>query len=253
MMIIKNIRVVDPGNKCDMIADIEVKDGKIFRVVSHEGEVVSEVSTGGKASTDSKSESGNGAAGECDIVIDGAGLTAAPGLVDVHVHFRDPGQEYKEDIQTGAAAAAKGGFTTVVCMANTVPPVDNIETLEAILEKGKKAGIHVLQAAAVTKGLGGKELTDMEALKAHGAAGFTDDGKPLMESDLVKAAMEEAARLNMPLSFHEEDPKFIENNGINHGAVSEQLGIFGSPALAEDSLVARDCMIALHTDRKSVV
>lgn len=247
MMIIKNIRVVDPGNKCDMIADIEVKDGKIFRVVSHEGEVVSEASTGGKASTDSKSESGNGAAGECDTVIDGAGLTAAPGLVDVHVHFRDPGQEYKEDIQTGAAAAAKGGFTTVVCMANTVPPVDNIETLEAILEKGKKTGIHVLQAAAVTKGLGGKELTDMEALKAHGAAGFTDDGKPLMESDLVKAAMEEAARLNMPLSFHEEDPKFIENNGINHGEVSEQLGIFGSPALAEDSLVARDCMIALHT------
>ncbi len=111
----------------------------------------------------------------------------------------------------------------------------------------KKTGIHVLQAAAVTVGLAGKELTDMEALKAHGAAGFTDDGIPIMDEKLLKTAMEEAARLDLPLSFHEEDPAFIVNNGINHGAVSDELGIYGSPALAEDSLVARDCMIALHT------
>lgn len=232
-MIIKNIRVIDPGNKRDIIADIEIEDGKISKVTE----------CGGRCGGDGAGT----AAGECGPIIDGTGLTAAPGLVDVHVHFRDPGQEYKEDINTGAAAAAKGGFTTVVCMANTRPPVDSVETLEAILEKGRKTGIHVLQAAAVTRGLAGKELTDMEALKAHGAAGFTDDGIPLMDGNLAKAAMEEAARLDMPLSFHEEDPAFIKNNGINHGAVSEQLGIFGSPALAEDSLVARDCMIALHT------
>ena len=180
-------------------------------------------------------------------VIDASGLVAAPGLVDVHVHFRDPGFTYKEDIHTGAAAAARGGFTTVVCMANTKPPVDNVETLEYILNEGKKTGIHVLQAAAVSKGLKGKELTDMAQLKAHGAVGFTDDGIPLMDGKLVKEAMEEAARLDVPLSFHEEDPAFIVNNGINHGAVSKQLGIYGSPSVAEDSLVARDSMIALHT------
>lgn len=182
-----------------------------------------------------------------DVVIDASGLMVAPGLIDVHVHLRDPGQTYKEDIQTGARAAAKGGFTTVVSMANTRPPVDNTDTLEYILREGKKTGIHVLPAAAISKGLLGQELTDMEELKAHGALGFTDDGIPLMDERLVKEAMETAARLQMPLSFHEEDPAFIRNNGINHGKVSEELGLYGSPALAEDCLVARDCMIALHT------
>ena len=167
--------------------------------------------------------------------------------VDVHVHFRDPGLTYKEDIHTGAAAAARGGFTTVVCMANTKPIVDNAETLRYVLEEGKKTGIHVLTCAAVSKGFEGKELTDMEGLLAAGAAGFTDDGIPLMDGPFVKKAMEEAARLGTVLSFHEEDKAFISQNGINHGAVSEKLGIYGSPALAEDSLVARDCMIALDT------
>ena len=175
------------------------------------------------------------------------GLVTAPGLVDVHVHFRDPGLTYKEDIHTGAAAAAKGGFTTVVCMANTKPLVDNEETLRYVLEEGKKTGIHVLSCAAVSKGFKGEELTDMEGLLAAGAAGFTDDGIPLMDGPFVLKAMEEAARLDTVISFHEEDKSFIRENGINHGAVSDQLGIYGSPSLAEDSLVARDCMIALET------
>ena len=174
-------------------------------------------------------------------------LVTAPGLVDVHVHFRDPGLTYKEDIHTGAAAAAKGGFTTVVCMANTKPLVDNEETLRYVLEEGKKTGIHVLSCAAVSKGFKGEELTDMEGLLAAGAAGFTDDGIPLMDGSFVLRAMEEAARLDTVISFHEEDKAFIRENGINHGAVSDQLGIYGSPSLAEDSLVARDCMIALET------
>ena len=180
-------------------------------------------------------------------VIEAEGLVVAPGLVDVHVHFRDPGPTYKEDIHTGARAAAKGGFTTVVCMANTNPIVDNRETLRYVLEEGKKTGIHVLSCAAVSKGFAGRELTDMEGLLAAGAAGFTDDGIPLMEGTFVRAAMEEAARLDTVLSFHEEDKHFIRENGINHGRISEELGIYGSPALAEDSLVARDCMIALDT------
>ena len=223
MILIKNGRVTDPKSKVDSVMDILI-DGETIRNVR-----------AGLPDTD------------CDTVIDASGMVVAPGLVDVHVHFRDPGLTYKEDIQTGAAAAAAGGFTTVVCMANTKPPVDNIETLSYVLEEAKKAPVNVLTAACVSVGMKGLELTDMEALKAAGAAGFTDDGIPLMDEVMVKKAMEEAARLNVPLSFHEEDPGFITNNGVNAGKTAEKLGIAGSPALAEDSLVARDCMIALHT------
>lgn len=210
-----------------------IEDGKIKKIVKRVD--------GGADNT--VPERVNGA----DEVLDASGMIIAPGLVDVHVHFRDPGLTHKEDIETGAAAAKAGGYTTVVCMANTNPAADNPDTIGYIIEKGKKTGIHVLAAAAVSKGLKGRELTDMDALKACGAAGFTDDGIPLMDEKLVKQAMEKARELNLPLSFHEEDPAFIINNGINKGVVSDQLGIGGSPALAEDSLVARDCMIALHT------
>ncbi|WP_206426677.1 dihydroorotase [Clostridium sp. E02] len=228
MILIKQAHIIDPENQMEQEKDLCIADGKIIKV-----------------GNDLTLESGK--TSKEDVVIDAKGLIVAPGLVDVHVHFRDPGFTYKEDIKTGARAAAKGGFTTVVCMANTKPPVDCIDVLEYIIQKGKKTGIHVLAAAAISKGLQGKELTDMEALKAHGAVGFTDDGIPLLDGMLVKEAMEKAAELSVPLSFHEEDPAFIKENGIHHGTISENLGIYGSPAVAEDSLVARDCMIALHT------
>ena len=172
-------------------------------------------------------------AGEAEI-LDAEGLVVAPGLMDAHVHFRDPGLTYKEDIETGAAAAAKGGFTTVVCMAN-------------VQEKGEKTPIHVLQAAAITKGLKGEELVDMETLADAGAAGFTDDGIPLMNEKLLLEAMERAKRLGLPMAFHEEDPALMKAPGVHQGKVSEQLGYGGAPRAAEDVMVARDCMLALHT------
>ncbi len=230
-MIIKNGRVIDPKSGFDGIADIVIKDGKIEKILKREG--------------NAKEEDAFQAADE--EIIDASGLIVAPGLIDVHVHFRDPGLTYKEDIETGSTAAKAGGFTTVVMMGNTKPVIDNEETLRYVLEKGEQTGIHVLSAANITKGMKGKELTDMEALRAQGAAGFTDDGVPIMDVKLLMEAMERAKKLNVPLSFHEEDPGFITNNGINRGEVSEKLGIGGSPRVAEDSLVARDCMIALYT------
>ena len=223
MILIKNGRVVDAKSNTDEILDVVLEGGKIKTI--------------GKVEDD----------GSYEQVIDADGCVVAPGLIDVHVHFRDPGLTYKEDIQTGSAAAKKGGYTTVVTMANTKPPVDNVETVKYIIAEGEKTGINVLPAACVSVGMKGQELTDMDALKAAGAVGFTDDGIPLMNEKLVYEAMKKAKELNVPLSFHEEDPAFISENGINAGAVAKELGITGSPALAEDSLVARDCMIALHT------
>lgn len=223
MILIKNGRVIDPAKGTDDVMDMVIDGGKI-KAMGHYPEN-----------------------GEYETVIDASGLTVGPGLIDVHVHFRDPGLTYKEDIGTGAAAAKKGGFTTVVTMANTKPPVDSEETVRYVLEEGKKTGIHVLPAACVSVGMKGQELTDMDALKAAGAVGFTDDGIPLMDQRLVRQAMLKAKELNVPLSFHEEDPAFISENGIHAGEAAKALGIQGSPALAEDALVARDCMLALHT------
>ncbi len=226
MILICGGRILDPGSGTDRVTDLAIDRGKITDM----GDGMKE--RYGAAATS---------------LIDASGMVVAPGLIDVHVHFRDPGFTYKEDIHTGAAAAASGGFTTVICMANTRPPVDNAETLRYVIDEGKKTPINVMTAACITVGMKGETLTDMETLKAHGAVGFTDDGIPLQNAAIVKKAMEESARLNVPLSFHEEEPSLIENNGINRGAVSEKLGIGGSPAAAEDVMVARDCMLALHT------
>ena len=187
---------------------------------------------------------------EGDVVYDCTGKYIGPGLVDVHVHFRDPGFTYKEDIFSGAEAAAKGGFTSVILMANTKPAVDNAETIHYIVEKGKQTGIHVYTCANVTKGMQGAELTDFESLLQEGAVGFTDDGVPLLERELVLAAMEQAVKTDSVLSFHEEDPQYITNNGINRGKASEYFGIGGSDRQAEISMVKRDLELALETGAK---
>lgn len=185
--------------------------------------------------------------GEKCQVIDAEGLLVVPGLVDVHVHFREPGFTRKENIDTGAAAAAKGGFTTVVMMANTNPPIDSAEVLRQVLDRGRETGIHVLSCANVTMGMKGRELTPMKELAALGASGFTDDGVPLLEEEIVRSAMKAAAELDLPLSFHEENPKFIENNGIHRGKASEYFGIGGSPREAEIDMIGRDLELALET------
>lgn len=175
------------------------------------------------------------------------GLIVAPGLVDVHVHFRDPGFTEKEDIFTGARAAAKGGFTSVVMMANTNPQIDNTDTLEYVLKKGSQTGIHIFSCANVTKKMQGKELTDFNLLRSRGAAGFTDDGVPILDEALAREAMTRAAKLKVPISFHEEDPQYIGNNGINRGKASDYYGIEGSDRAAEITMIERDLKIALET------
>lgn len=223
MILIKNGTLVRPESMTMEEKSIVIEDGRIKEI--------------GEGYQDADFEQ----------IIDAKGMMVAPGLIDVHVHFRDPGFTYKEDTITGANAAKKGGFTTIITMANTKPAVDNVETLEYLLNKGKETGIHVIPSAAISKGLKGKELVNMEELKAHGAIGFTDDGIPLMSETLVAEAMKEAKRLDVPLSFHEEDQNFIVNSGVNKGVISEKLGLGGASALAEDILVARDGMLALET------
>lgn len=225
MILIKNGRVVDPVTNTDGKMDVLLEGPVIVKV----GQELQELQA-----PDAQ-------------VIDASGLVVAPGLMDAHVHFRDPGYPEKEDIITGARAAAKGGFTTVVCMANTKPAVDDIDTLNYVQKKGEQAAVHVLQAAAITKGLAGKELTDMEALAHAGAAGFTDDGIALMDEGLLLSAMEKASELGLPISLHEEDKALILAQGVHQGRVSGMLGYGGAPRVSEDVMVARDCMLALHS------
>ncbi len=227
-MIIKHGLVMDPASGLSEHMDILVKDGKIVKIAPE--------------ITDNTED-----------ILEARGLIVGPGLLDTHVHFRDPGFTYKEDIHTGALASAKGGFTTVICMANTSPTVDNVDTLKDNLEREAKEDIRIFQAAAISHSLKGQEEVDMTALKDAGACGFTDDGIPLLNAEFCYKAMEAAEALNVPISLHEEDPAFIRNNGINHGKVSEELGIYGSPSIAEESLVARDCLLALRSGADVVI
>lgn len=232
MLLIKNIQLIDPKSNKECITDILIDDDKISRIEKNISiEYIKE----------------NYDIDEEIALIDGSGLVAAPGLVDVHVHFRDPGFTHKEDIKTGANAAKAGGFTSVVCMANTKPVADNIETIEYVRNKGEETGIHIYQAGSITKGLKGQEITNIRELKALGVLGFTDDGIPIMNPEIVKSALEISKEINVPLSFHEENPELIENNGINHGKASEYYGIGGSDRSAEISLIERDLELALAT------
>lgn len=236
ILYIKGGTLIDPENDRMYQADLLIEKGRIQKIITSSGEGHPE-----------------GQIPENAEVLDAGRLYIAPGLADTHVHFRDPGFTYKEDIDTGAAAAKKGGFTQIVLMANTKPCVDNEETLSYVLEKGKGTGIHIHSCANVSRQMKGKELVDMEGLARAGAAGFTDDGIPLLDRELVREAMVRAGKLHKPISFHEENPALISNYGIHAGKASAYYGIGGSPREAEISMVERDLQLAEGTGAQIVI
>ena len=200
-MLIKNGFLIDPASDTERLVDLRITDGRI-QILADAGTLTPK----------------NG-----EDELDATGLMISPGLVDTHIHFRDPGFTYKEDLHTGSLAAAAGGFTSVICMANTSPVIDSVPVLKELMEREALEDIHIFQAAAVSCGLKGEEMTSMKELAAAGACGFTDDGIPLKNAAFLYKAMEEAKALDLPISLHEEDPAFIETNGINHGPVSDAL------------------------------
>ncbi|MFS1513448.1 dihydroorotase [Chengkuizengella sp. SCS-71B] len=182
-------------------------------------------------------------------VIDAEGKLVSAGFIDMHVHFREPGFEYKETIATGTRSAAKGGFTTVACMPNTRPIVDDVETLQLVLDKAEKEGIvRVLPYAAITENELGRDLTDFEALKNKGAIGFTDDGVGVQSAQMMKDAMSKAAAMNMPVIAHCEDNTLVVGGAVTDGAFAKKHGLKGIPNESEAIHVGRDVLLAEATD-----
>ena len=216
-LLIKNAHVVSPADGINDVLDILIEGGKIARI---------------------------GKDLHADEEINAEGLYAVPGLTDMHVHLRDPGQTQKEDIITGCRAAAAGGVTSLLAMPNTAPAVDNPETVRYILDKAKNADAKVYVAASVTKGLKSIEPTDLEALKNAGAAALSDDGRPVENTKFLSDAMKKAPKLGMTVAAHCEDLFLADGGKINEGEVSRALGIKGIPASAEDCGIAREIALA---------
>ena len=222
-ILIKNGRVLNPDEKQDEITDIFVQDGIIAE----------------KATNLNR---------DADEVIDAAGCYVMPGLIDLHVHFRDPGLTYKEDIETGSRSAARGGFTTVCCMPNTNPVVDNADMVKYIIEKGKRVGLtNVLPVGSVTKSMLGKEITDVFALKNAGICAISEDGKSVMNSSVYRKAMKNAVKAGIPVLAHCEDINLVDGGVINLGNKSQELGVRGISNAVEDIIVSRDIMLAKET------
>ncbi len=226
-MIIKGGRVLDPISNRDEVLDIKIEGEKIVKIAKNI-----------EASSDKEE------------VIDAREKVVVPGLIDVHVHFRDPGQTQKEDLMTGSQAAIAGGFTSVIQMANTSPKIDSKEKIIEHYKKARDLPLKVFTVSALTKNFGDIELVDMEENFKRGAVAFTDDGIPNRNSELILEAMKRAKELDAIISFHEEDPELIGQNGINHSEVSEKLEIYGSPNIAETSFIARDVAMAIYTGAK---
>jgi dihydroorotase len=219
-ILIRGGRVIDPAAALDGPADVLIENG-----------VISAVERGIET--------------EGARTVNAAGLVVTPGFVDMHVHFREPGQEYKEDIASGSRAAAAGGFTTVACMPNTNPPVDNEAIVSRIVRRAAEAGLcRVHPIAAITKGLSGEELTEMMVLRDAGAVGFSDDGRPVESSRVLRRALEYARLTGVPIISHCEDTALSAGGHMHEGAVSTRLGIEGIPGASEDVAVAREIRLA---------
>ena len=258
MILIRGARIIDPVSGLDAVGDLLAAGGVVAaireRITPEEAPVLAAGAAAGTAAGPTAGAASGTSADAAGVpegltVIDAAGLVCAPGLVDTHVHFRDPGFPEKEDIASGARAAAAGGFTTVLMMANTAPPIDCVPVLEDVLSRGRMTGIRVCSAANVTVGMQGRELTDMAALAAAGAAVFTDDGRPVTDEALLRRALRTARALGRPVSLHEEDPAYVAEPGINAGGpAAAHFGIRGADRMAEISMIARDVRIAAEED-----
>lgn len=220
-LLIKSAHIIDPLSNTDTTSDILIEDGII------------------KSISDDITPDKNS-----DIeTIDATDMVAMPGLCDIHVHFRDPGWPDKETIESGCLSALAGGVTTVVCMANTNPVTDNPDTLKYILDKADKTAVTLLQNSAITKGLAGKELVDTDLMLKSGACGFSDDGIPIEDVNVMINALKAACKTNSVLSLHEELPSLRFSAGVNFGSISKKLGVLGAPNLSESALIERDIML----------
>lgn len=218
-LLLQNVRLIDPSQGVDCVQDLLLEDGKVSQIGEH-------LSADGVE------------------VVDGTGLVAAPGLVDMHVHLRDPGLTYKEDVFTGCRAAAAGGVTSLLAMPNTKPAMDTPETVRDLLERAKTADAAVYTAACITKGLQGEELTDLAGLRQAGAIALSDDGRPVINTRRLLEALEQAPALGMVITAHCED-LYLASGGLMHeGEVSRRLGVPGIPAAAEDCGTAREIAAA---------
>ena len=226
-LLIRNGHVVDPATGVDGLRDVVVREGRVFAVDAP----------------------GAFAGLEIPDTMDVAGMVVAPGLIDVHVHLREPGQTWKETIASGTRAAAAGGFTTVVAMPNTVPVNDSVASMEWMLATERGAAVHLLAMPAATLGSMGVTLSDYAALAAAGAVGFTDDGKPVLEDAVMRAALVAAARLGLPISQHAEDTRLTGGCSMNAGPVAFRLGLRGMTIEAEAAIVERDIQLLREIER----
>ena len=225
-ILIKNARIIDPGQGIDLTSDILISNGLIKAI-------------------------GKNLAEPDLMTIDATGLIACPGFIDLHCHLREPGFEEKENIATGTSAAARGGFTTICCMPNTNPPLDNVAAIDYVKNiAASKARISVLPVGCITKGRAGKEISEMAELAGAGCIGFSDDGSPVPSSRVMSLAMEYAAMLDLPIIDHCEDLELTRAGQMNDGWVAARLGLKGIPAAAEESIVARDIALAEMTGVK---
>ena len=226
-LIIREARLFDPRVGLDASRDLIIRDGEIAELAEP------------------------GAAGAIDgaEVVEGDGLLALPGFVDPHVHFRVPGHEHKEDLETGTRSAAAGGYCAVIAMANTSPPIDSAAVLGSVRERSEReASIPVGFVANVTRGMNGAELTEMAELRDAGAIGFSDDGLPIANARVLRRALQYQRLAGGLIALHEEDPELSAGGVMHEGEVSAALGMAGVPAVSESTVIARDCALARYED-----